>query len=461
MRSLDPRSAPGPLGNGRRAACLFAISPVTPHNWISEQSRAGMADEGLGVAAIGLEHFKAGVAGHVGDLDQVGATLHRGGHEACPRAVAGKGRSLEPEFGGGSLDDGRDIAGREAPIRDALRALVEDTTEDSALGDPGGLEPCSQRRDRAGDLAAGDGRGLSAAFAILWHNTTRGAPWASCQGLKVSPNDRQMTLENSGFLSPDISIWIEKHRAANLGWFSLAQNFNSVAMQVLSALTVPPDDNKSFLAALLFMRGLSSFQSALVLAERGLTQDARTVTRSCFESVFWLGALRNDANFADMLIHDDFNRRAKIARPLLKLPNGSGLDAEHIDKLERFLDGIRESGSEATQVNIADAARIAGLTEIYDTYYRGLSNDAAHPSITALNRYTEADRDNNIIGLRWGPDVPDVGRTLSDLCTAFIYLLAWTREFFAISDLQEELERYWTDYKQLVESAKAAERETK
>jgi len=270
-----------------------------------------------------------------------------------------------------------------------------------------------------------------------------------------------MTLENSGFLSPDISIWIEKHRAANLRWFSLAQDLDSVAMKVLSALTVPSDDNKSFLAALLFMRGLSSFQSALVLAERGLTQDARTVTRSCFESVFWLGALRNDANFADMLIHDDFNRRAKIARPLLKLPNGSGLDAEHIDKLERFLDGIKESGSEATQVNIADAARIAGLTEIYDTYYRGLSNDAAHPSITALNRYAEADQDNNIIGLRWGPDVPDVGRTLSDLCTAFIYLFAWTREFFAIGDLQEELERYWTEYKQLIESAKAAERETK
>src|SRR5215470_2166608 len=85
------------------------------HNRYSEQSRAGMPDEGLGVAAIGLEHFKAAVAGHVGDLDQVGAALHRGGHEASAQAVAGKGRSFEPELDGGSLDDGRDIAGREAP----------------------------------------------------------------------------------------------------------------------------------------------------------------------------------------------------------------------------------------------------------------------------------------------------------------------------------------------------------
>jgi len=28
-------------------------------------------DEGLGIAAIGLEHFEAAVAGHVGDLEQV------------------------------------------------------------------------------------------------------------------------------------------------------------------------------------------------------------------------------------------------------------------------------------------------------------------------------------------------------------------------------------------------------
>ena len=74
-----------------------------------------MSDEGLGIAGIGLEHLEAAVAGHVGNLDQVGAALHRGGHEARPQAVAGEGRSLEPELGGGSLDDGRDVAGADRP----------------------------------------------------------------------------------------------------------------------------------------------------------------------------------------------------------------------------------------------------------------------------------------------------------------------------------------------------------
>ena len=50
-----------------------------------------MPDEGLGIAGIGLEHFETAMAGDVGDLDQVGASFHRRGHEAGPQAMAGKG----------------------------------------------------------------------------------------------------------------------------------------------------------------------------------------------------------------------------------------------------------------------------------------------------------------------------------------------------------------------------------
>jgi hypothetical protein len=70
----------------------------TPILNFSEQLRAGMPDKGLGIAAVSLEHFQAAVAGHVGDLDQVRAALHRRGHEACPQAMAGEGRTLEPEL---------------------------------------------------------------------------------------------------------------------------------------------------------------------------------------------------------------------------------------------------------------------------------------------------------------------------------------------------------------------------
>ena len=106
-----------------------------------------------------------------------------------------------------------------------------------------------------------------------------------------------MTIDEQGFLSPEIAAWIGKHRAENRAWFSLAMDLNSVAQQELLLLEVPLEDSKAVLATLLFVRGLSSFQAAILLAERGMTQDARTIARSCFESVFCFGALRKDRDF--------------------------------------------------------------------------------------------------------------------------------------------------------------------
>ena len=48
---------------------------ITPHNWISEQSRTGMPDEGLGIAAVGLEHFQAAVAFPAGTFERIAALL--------------------------------------------------------------------------------------------------------------------------------------------------------------------------------------------------------------------------------------------------------------------------------------------------------------------------------------------------------------------------------------------------
>jgi hypothetical protein len=269
-------------------------------------------------------------------------------------------------------------------------------------------------------------------------------------------NERQPksrpALSKEGFLSPSISEWIKRHRVANRRWFGLAEDLNRVAMGLLPSLTLPPEDNNVFLAVLLFLRGLSSFQGALLLAERGMTQDARTLARGCFENVFLMGALCRDPSFAAAFVGDDSLHRAKIAKTLLKLPNGSGLNAEQIERLTRFMSNFENSGMSAKPVNIADAARSAGLIDIYDTYYRGLSTDASHASVTALNRYVEADERSMIVGLRWGPEVSDVQNTLRDVCTAAIYSIVLISESCGLDDLENRMGACWADYKKLIEA---------
>jgi len=256
------------------------------------------------------------------------------------------------------------------------------------------------------------------------------------------------TFANCGFLSPDIRVWIEKHRKANQDWFALADALNRVAMSQIPLVNVPDGDNQAFLTAVLFGRCLTAFQGAIILAERGMTAEARTLVRSCFEAVFCLGAVRKDSNFADAFIADDASRRRKIANALLKLPDG--LEAPDLEKLSNFVDHQKKSDVKIEDLSIARAAKLAGLEGIYDTYYRGLSNDAAHPSVTALNRHVEADKSGTIVALRWGPEVADVDNTLLAACTAAVYMVFLAGEMLSNENVTKRFENCWAEYKRLV-----------
>jgi hypothetical protein len=181
-----------------------------------------------------------------------------------------------------------------------------------------------------------------------------------------------------------------------------------------------------------------------------MTLETGTLARSCFETVFYLGALSRSPEFMKALIADDADRRGKIARSLLRLPENSGLEQEHLEKLNRFLAELEESDIAAKSVAIFDAATRAGLKHIYDTYYRGLSNDSSHPSITALNRHVESNDTGEVMGLKWGPDVHDVRFMLNAACTACVYLVFFATEIFKQNEIFVAFESCWEAYKRLV-----------
>jgi hypothetical protein len=260
-----------------------------------------------------------------------------------------------------------------------------------------------------------------------------------------------MTINEQGFLSPDIAEWIEKHHAENRAWFSLAMELNSAAQQLL--LEVPLDD-EAFPAVPLFIRGLSSFQAAILLTERGMVQDARTIVRSFFETVFCFGALRKDRDFLAKFEKADRHSKKTFANASLV----SGLKHEPgvAEKLRQFLDDLKRSGEKTEQLVWKEVADSAGVGDVYDVYYRGLSNDAAHPSLIALKRYCEVDEKNELKGFRWGPGVKDVEATLEASCTACWYLVVWMAERVERPEITEKLGRCFTEFTRLIEVMRAA-----
>jgi hypothetical protein len=256
---------------------------------------------------------------------------------------------------------------------------------------------------------------------------------------------------NSTFLSNTIQTWIDRHRHDHKEWFALADELSELGHEMIPALQIPAGNVQVTLTALLFLRGLSNIQAVILLTERGMTPEARLLARSCFETVFYLGAVRKDTGVRDRLIKDDAYRRNGIAKGILQHSEMAELKPEIKEKLIQFQRQLQESDLGIAGFPIWEAADKAGLKPIYDTYYRGLSNDSAHPSISSLNHYVNVDAHGSMDALKWGPGVSNIADTLEQACVAALHLLVLGKEIVRSAEIDELLAKHWSEYKRLAE----------
>lgn len=131
-----------------------------------------------------------------------------------------------------------------------------------------------------------------------------------------------MSFEVDGFFSPEIDRFREAVRTTEpfKSWFDYALGLNRIGFDLLRQATSPATDPQLFAMHANFVRAHQSFQSALVLAERGLIPDTRTLVRSGVESAIALHALANDTGFIDKMIEAHHMHQRKAARIVLDTP---------------------------------------------------------------------------------------------------------------------------------------------
>ena len=254
-------------------------------------------------------------------------------------------------------------------------------------------------------------------------------------------------ISEDGFLSPSIARWRMVHEKRNAGWFSFARELNQLAHLMQKAIVTPPPSEKNviFLARLLFLKCLTSYQAAIVLATHGLTSDAQAVLRSGFESLFCLGACKSDPDIIEKLSAADIRHKKTVGRELLGFPDGLKLGEQAESKIKKFLDLHPEKGN---WLDVSKLAKSAELAEAYSVYYRSLSYDAAHVTASSLQRFFEAV--GNEVDLKYGPDVLDVGTTLAYSCVLGLYLLKIATDVFTAPTIDERLLALWPKYKALL-----------
>lgn len=196
-------------------------------------------------------------------------------------------------------------------------------------------------------------------------------------------NDQLSSFEQRGFLSDELVANIPTVRDQNADLFQIAEEVNVLQMRVaLEAAELARTNLQSpeAVAVRLLLRACGTFQSIVILTERGIVADARTLARSILEDAFAVAALVTDpVGFMAKYLEDT---NEALRRQIIFITKQNLSDAEVLEKLKEKL----RSSSSGDTLNLKALALMGPLAKQYLSYQR-LSNDSAHPSATALSHH--------------------------------------------------------------------------
>jgi len=181
--------------------------------------------------------------------------------------------------------------------------------------------------------------------------------------------------------------------------FNLIDRISDQGQAMLPMFAGFPRKNQYLVTGALFMRGLQTLQGAILMAERVMILEARTLVRSCYETLFYLGASVMDPDFSQRIGLDHLARMEGLSRAHAKWS-----DMEDVADLKTAIDVMKEGHPKGKELRIVEVAEAADMRMRYDAFYKGLSNDSAHPSLMSLRSAWDMDEASSTVrGLQWGP----------------------------------------------------------
>ncbi|MCI0407341.1 MAG: DUF5677 domain-containing protein [Acidobacteria bacterium] len=212
---------------------------------------------------------------------------------------------------------------------------------------------------------------------------------------------------DEGFLSEEAAAVQRDIRAKYPAWSGLLRRLNIFAHRVIPRLTVQSRNGQQVLAACILLKLLGDVQGAVLLAERGMESQARSLLRVAVEALFVLVNLCKNEEFLRTFIYKAEIERLKLIEAILKNPARVFDEVRpHLtpELIERLTKEIEEAA--VTPEKVKELAGRGKLSHFYDGPYRLLCQDV-HTSARSLERYALTDKENDLIGLRYGPITDD------------------------------------------------------
>jgi hypothetical protein len=213
-------------------------------------------------------------------------------------------------------------------------------------------------------------------------------------------------------------------------------------------------------ALALLARTISNIEAARILLDTNHPMEARTLVRCCWENFFCTAAIAKTGDaFLEKLDLDHGASQRKQAQRLRDFAtNYGGGDVEVGKALSSFAEVMEKEYPKAAFLNHQRTAEDGTVGEGY-VIYNVLSNDAAHPSITSLNRHIlSMGRGNWTISANPPIDQYESIQTLQLACSAVLGVCVAFYEVFGGGETGETLASLGDEFTRLTDASKAAEK---
>jgi len=258
----------------------------------------------------------------------------------------------------------------------------------------------------------------------------------------MTPGNLEAELREVGFLAPTLGPFSRYIKERLEEWFNVAEDLNRLGQRayfegtkLLPGLAML---DPVFLALLMTSRSLGAFQGALILAQKGMGNEAQSLIRTVFECVFWIGYLRNEPETAvKCLVYDSIFNDAGLHKAALKHLRPSGPARTQLEfSLGDLQERIAQGKFPAPKTE--ELARLSGY-EGYYYFYKDLSGYAAHTSLKAMHSIVDHDGEGNIIGHQFGPDEDSTERAIWLGCLGMVRLIDAVTTLASLDGFEPEL----------------------
>jgi hypothetical protein len=245
------------------------------------------------------------------------------------------------------------------------------------------------------------------------------------------------SLQTDGYLSQE-AVGIEaefvKRYAAK---YQLSTSANQYAHRLIFKISISSNALQDLLLSTLLARQTETFQAFILLAKRGLLNQCDMLVRALAETMFIVGAIRKDAEFAERyVLADEIARKKNLVRLNNdKVRRGEPPDPEAQKLVEELDVYIRERS--ISKLSTESISQTAGLESYYDTIY-GFMSMAIHSSSRSLDKAMKSGEAGTVSHIEYGPELDGFDMRLDYALSVFLYVLHEIASHFKedVSDIE-------------------------